>query len=72
VSQTQLAKFLPQIEAEGVKIVYLDPKKLGKIKTKLQTVFPSSASNKVRKLEENFRYYQILILTTSLQLLRKS
>ena len=47
VSQTQLAKFLPQIEAEGVKMVYLDPKKLGKIKTKIQTVFPSSVSNYV-------------------------
>jgi 3-dehydroquinate synthase II len=47
VSQTQLAKFLPQIEAEGVKMVYLDPKKLGKIKTKLKTVFPSSVSNYV-------------------------
>ena len=47
VSQTQLAKFLPQIEAEGVKMVYLDPKKIGKIQTKLQTVFPSSVSNYV-------------------------
>jgi len=47
VSQTQLAKFLPQIEAEGVKMVYLDPKKIGKIKTKLQTVFPSNVSNYV-------------------------
>ena len=47
VSQTQLAKFLPQLEDEGIKMVYLDPKKLGKKKTKLQTVFPSSAANYV-------------------------
>jgi 3-dehydroquinate synthase II len=46
-SQTQLAKLLPQLEEEGVKMVYLDPKKLGKKKTKLQTVFPSSAANYV-------------------------
>ena len=47
VSQAQLTKFLPQLEAEGIKIVYLDPKKLGKKKTKLQTVFPSSTANYV-------------------------
>jgi 3-dehydroquinate synthase II len=47
VSQTQLAKFLPQLEEEGVKMVYLDPKKIGKVKTKLQTVFSSIASNYV-------------------------
>jgi 3-dehydroquinate synthase II len=47
VSQTQLAKFLPQIEEEGIKMVYLDPKKIGKVKTKLKTVFSSNASNYV-------------------------
>jgi 3-dehydroquinate synthase II len=47
VSQTQLVRFLPQLEEEGVKMVYLDPKKIGKVKTKLQTVFSSSASNYV-------------------------
>ena len=46
-SQAQLAKFLPQLEEEGVKMVYLDPKKLGKKKTKLQTVFPSNSANYV-------------------------
>ena len=44
-SQAQLAKFLPQLESEGIKMVYLDPKKIGKKKTKLQTVFPSGAAN---------------------------
>ena len=47
MSQTQLAKFLPQLEEEGIKIVYLDPKKIGKTKTKLKTVFSSSASDYV-------------------------
>ena len=47
MSQSQLTKFLPQLEAEGIKMVYLDPKKLGKKKTKLQTVFPSSAAKYV-------------------------
>jgi len=47
VSQAQLTKFLPQLESEGIKIVYLDPKKLGKKKTKLLTVFPSSIAKYV-------------------------
>ena len=41
VSQAQLSKFLPQLEEEGIKMVYLDPKKIGKSKTKLETIFPS-------------------------------
>ena len=40
ISTAQLAKFLPQLESEGIKTVYLDPKKLGK-KTKLETIYPS-------------------------------
>ncbi len=47
VSQAQLTKFLPQLEAEGIKMVYLDPKKIGKKKIKLQTIFPSSAAKYV-------------------------
>ena len=47
VSQAQLTKFLPQLEEEGIKMIYLDPKKLGKKKTKLQTIFPSSAAKYV-------------------------
>ena len=74
VSQAQLAKFFPQLEAEGIKMVYLDPKKLGKKKTKLQTVFPSSAANYVvlekdgasktkrQKNWKKFKYYQTQIL----------
>jgi len=46
-SQAQLAKLLPQLEDEGVKMVYLDPKKVDKKKTKLQTVYPSSSANYV-------------------------
>ena len=43
VSQAQLTKFLPQLQEEGIKMIYLDPKKLG-FKTKLETVYPSSAA----------------------------
>ena len=46
-SQAQLAKFIPQLEEEGVKMIYLDPKKLGKKKTKLKTVFPSNTADYV-------------------------
>ena len=47
VSSAQLPKFLLQLQEEGIKTVHLDPKKLGKTKTKLQTIFPSSAANYV-------------------------
>jgi len=53
VSQAQLTKFIPQLEDEGIKMVYVDPKKLSKIKTKLQTVFPSSAAKYVVLEKEN-------------------
>ena len=44
-SQSQLAKFLSQLEDEGVKMVYLDPKKMSKKKSKMQTIFPSVSAN---------------------------
>lgn len=44
MSQTQLAKFLPELEKEGIKLVYVDPKKLNLKKTKLETVYPSTAA----------------------------
>ena len=47
VSSGQLSKFLFQLQEEGIKTVYLDPKKLDKTKTKLQTIFPSSSANYV-------------------------
>ncbi len=47
VSSGQLSKFLLQLQEEGIKTVYLDPKKLDKTKTKLQTIFPSSNANYV-------------------------
>ena len=47
VSQTQLAKFIPQLEDEGIKMVYLDPKKINKKKTKLKTIFPTNAADYV-------------------------
>ena len=47
VSTAQLTKFLPQLEAEGIKMVYLDPKKIRNKKTKLETVYPSSLAGHV-------------------------
>lgn len=41
----QLTKFLLQLEEEGIKTVYLDPKKLNAKKTKLDTVYTSSTAN---------------------------
>ena len=41
VSQSQLPKFLQQLQDEGVRMVYLDPKKIGKSKSSLEAVFPS-------------------------------
>ena len=46
-STSQLAKFLPQLEAEGIKTVYVDPRKIGKKKTKLDVIFPSNAAKYV-------------------------
>jgi len=43
-SQTQLGKFLPQLEEEGIKLIYIDPKKISLKKTKLETVYPSAAA----------------------------
>ena len=38
---------MPQLEEEGIKMIYLDPKKLGKKKTKLKTVFDSNTADYV-------------------------
>ncbi|KAG2472779.1 MAG: 3-dehydroquinate synthase [Nitrosopumilales archaeon] len=42
-----MSKFLTQLENEGIKTVYLDPKSLGKTKTKLSTIYPSAAAKYV-------------------------
>ncbi len=47
VSKSHLSKFLSHLESEGISMVYLDPKSLGKIKTKLTTVYPSTAAKYV-------------------------
>jgi len=47
VSKKQLGKFLPQLENEGVKMIYCDPKTLGKIRTKLITIYPSNSAKYV-------------------------
>ncbi len=50
VSKKQLGKFLPQLENEGIGIVYCDPKLIGK--TKLTTIFTSTLAKYV-VLEKN-------------------
>ena len=60
VNQRQLTKFLPQLEDEGIKTVYLDPKKLGKKKTKLKTKTTrnynlSSVDHKILIIEKSAR-----------------
>jgi 3-dehydroquinate synthase II len=47
VSQGQLPKFLQQLKEEGINMVYLDPKKMGKTKSNLDTIFPSSNAKHV-------------------------
>ena len=45
VPKAQLEKFLPQLEAEGIGMVYMDPKYLGR--AKLDTVFASGSAKYV-------------------------
>ena len=45
--RSHLGKFLTQLESEGINIVYLDPKSITKIKTKLGTIYPSSGAKYV-------------------------
>ncbi len=47
VSKKQLGKFLSQLETEGIQMIYLDPKTLGKTKTKLTTIYPSLSAKYV-------------------------
>ena len=47
VSRGQLGKFLLQLENEGINMVYMDPKTLGKIKTKLEVIYPSPSAKYV-------------------------
>jgi len=55
VSQAQLSKFLPNLESEGIKMIYLDPKKIGKTKTKLETIFASTNAKHVILEKESIR-----------------
>jgi 3-dehydroquinate synthase II len=47
VSKTHLGKFLSQLEKEGINMIYLEPKSISKIKTKLATVYPSNSAKYV-------------------------
>ena len=52
MSKSQLGKFLSQLENEGVRMVYADPKDLSKTKTKLETIHTSNNAKYV-VLEKN-------------------
>jgi len=45
VARNHLAKFVKNLEDEGIKIVFTDPKSLGK--TKIQTIFASQNADYV-------------------------
>ena len=45
VGKNQLVKFVNNLEAEGIKTIFADPKILKK--TKIQTIFPSQDANYV-------------------------
>jgi 3-dehydroquinate synthase II len=47
VSKVQLRKFLTQLENEGIKMVYVDPKSITKIKTKIASIYPSTSAKYV-------------------------
>jgi len=47
VSQTQLTKFLHQLQEEKIKTVYIDPKKIDSKKIKLETIYPSPTAKYV-------------------------
>ena len=42
VSKTKLGKFLGQLENEGIKMAYVEPKSIAKIKTKIASIYPSN------------------------------
>ncbi len=45
VAKNHLTRFVKNLEEEGIKTVFADPKNLGK--TKIQTIFPSQNANYV-------------------------
>jgi len=81
VAKNHLAKFVKNLEDEGIRTVFADPKSLGK--TKMQTVFPSQNADyvildkpiikklKERRLEESLRSHQIKTLKMFLILQKK-
>jgi len=72
VARNHLAKFVKNLEDEGIKMVFTDPKSLGK--TKIQTIFtsqnadyvildkPITKNSKERRLEGSLRSHQIKTL----------
>ena len=47
ISKKQLGKFLSELENEGIRMIYLDPKVLGKTRTNLTTIYSSTSAKYV-------------------------
>ena len=80
VGKNQLNKFVKNLEDEGVKHIYADPKLITNKKSKMKTVFTTSNADyvvlgkdgkKVKKMENNSRSYQIKILMEFMKLQKK-
>jgi len=81
VARNHLAKFVKNLEDEGIKIVFTDPKSLGK--TKIQTIFTSQNADYVildkpitkklkgKKIGRKFKSHQIKTLKMSLILQKR-
>ena len=53
VARNHLAKFVKNLEDEGIRMVFVDPKSLGK--TKVQTIFPSQNADYVISALKSYR-----------------
>ena len=80
VGKNQLNKFVKNLEDEGVKHIYADPKLITDKKSKMKTVFTTSNADyvvlgkdgkKVKKMENSSRFYQIKILMEFMKLQKK-
>ena len=80
VGKNQLNKFVKNLEDEGVKHIYADPKLITDKKSKMKTVFTTSNADyvvlgkdgkKVKKMENSSRSYQIKILMEFMKLQKK-
>ena len=82
VGKNQLNKFVKNLEDEGVKHIYADPKLITDKKSKMKTVFTTSNAEYVvlgkdgkkvkgKKMENSSKSYQIKILMEFMKLQKK-